>query len=1133
MPSKHLIRITLILILVGLIVLTAFNWQRIGNLALKRSLDLLQKSIGAKLSYATVTGDIFRNPTFNQVSLIFSQGDSIYLPKITFYYNPFSLLRGKLSFNIVLTSPEIYLRTNRAKTVKDTLSPPPQLNFPIITIPNLILTDGKFFLNSELFAENLQTTISFHSTKTVLNAQLQKLSFRLTRTHFELKDAKGIFSFDGEEIKIDTVFLLTEQSQAALSGIVNFIKPNYEIKINHLVLNLKELFSQNGTLAAYGKVNLTKTGVKGRVNFFSHNVILNNLALPDLQANLTLAKSSINYFVQTIDKEIESLQLEGSLNLADFSYQGKLVFQNLTPTRFLAIKLPLTPLNGIIDYSGIKTDTVKIQMKSNFSKSINDSIIFNGILNKNKLTIHQIRLIKGQPCFTLDGILAKNKINLNYNLNNLPLTLLNNLFSLKAKGNINGFGTINGNYDSLAVMTDLNLTEFDIEPIHFRQAWGNFILPNIRRILTKRPVTLKNLIERFNFTIDSLLVTKRLIGNLTLSVQDTSFILSIKNSNSVLRTAGVISFDSKSFQGLIDSFSLTSGQETFQAKAPFRIALIDRQFTLTNLNANLAEGELNLNLSLPTQSLPKINLVLKNIDLSKLPTFFGYSNRFYGRADLTLTTNQNYELSFAVTDFKKPAQAIAFDSLTGVMTITDRAIRINKLSLTRNALNSNLSGIIAYFWETKTRKLQIGKLNLQATLADPGIWVLSFLKEMLEVNSGKVYGTIEIKGEMSNPELSGRVVINNAELSIVATATKVEKVNAELLFDRNRIILSKIGGEVEKGKITASGWTELVGLTAVKALFYDINAWNLPIHPQKEIYAVVSGNLQIAYQSNEPTSLKGEIGVQEALLTIGFGQQAEIKSPSTPNLIYNITVKGDRDIWLRNRNCDIELSIDLNIRKTLNETFYSGNLKTRQGNFYYLDHNFLITEGEIKFDNINELSPNLHLIAERYTRPMKINSNTPERIKIKLQLSGTLKEPIFNFTAEPSVLSQEDIISYLTLNVTPQEISVAEQREIFNKLVSERFLGYFEREIAKKFRNYIKLDYLQFESGLLEGGKTAKVTVGKYIAQNLYATYTHNISGLTQDRFRIEYYLTKSQELIGERDEQGRYRLKYQFKFRY
>lgn len=85
MPSKRQIRFIIILfsvVFVGLVIF--FNLARIGNFAIKRSLGILQKNLGAKLNYATVSGDIFRNPSFNQVSLIFPSGDSVLVKKLVF-----------------------------------------------------------------------------------------------------------------------------------------------------------------------------------------------------------------------------------------------------------------------------------------------------------------------------------------------------------------------------------------------------------------------------------------------------------------------------------------------------------------------------------------------------------------------------------------------------------------------------------------------------------------------------------------------------------------------------------------------------------------------------------------------------------------------------------------------------------------------------------------------------------------------------------------------------------------------------------------------------------------------------------------------------------------------------------------
>jgi hypothetical protein len=220
MPSKRQIRFIIILFAVVFVFLVIFfNLQRIGNFAIKRSLAILQKNLGAKLNYATVTGDIFQNPSFNKVSLIFPSGDSVLAQKVSFYYNPFSLLNGKFLFSdIELKAPEIYWQLTKSKVPKPLVksSEISQSKLPLLTISHLVLTDGKIFINSELRAENIQTAISLRSTEKILKAHLQKLTFRLIKENLQLQDAKGIISFDGAELKIDTISLKTNQSQAVL-----------------------------------------------------------------------------------------------------------------------------------------------------------------------------------------------------------------------------------------------------------------------------------------------------------------------------------------------------------------------------------------------------------------------------------------------------------------------------------------------------------------------------------------------------------------------------------------------------------------------------------------------------------------------------------------------------------------------------------------------------------------------------------------------------------------------------------------------------------------------------------------------------------------------------------------------------
>ncbi len=1126
---------------------TLLNSRIIGNFMINKMLKLLEKNVGIKLSYAKATGDIWRCPNFNQVRIIFPSGDSIRASSISFAYNPIALLSGRWHFNrITISSPEIYWHSIRVNREIQTQSVSgkrlTEYGGPLFTIANFIVTDGKIFLNSELRVANCQTTITANSTRKLFELRLRKFSCRLLKEKLTITEAAGIFSYDGSQLNIDTVSVKTQKSQMAFKGKVNLTNPEYGIQISSLSLDLAELTNAEGKLTAQGKFNISKTYARGKINLVTDGVVIQKISLPNFWGKLTLTDGVVKYILKTVDGRSVSLQADGIVNLFDLSYEGEINFQNLAPTAYFPLSIPQFRLNGVISLNGIRTDTIRLKMKSHLlslketvsSVQAIDSLFLDLVLNKSKVVINQIKLAKVDKEAVINGFWAKNSVNLNYKLSNFPAKIIEEIFNLKLAGTISGFGKIAGGPDSLSAMANLNWQESTIEPISFKKAQLEFNVSNLRRLWSLRPGNWQNINKNLTLAIDTLFVAKKEIGNLVLHLDDTIFNLMLKNTNLSLLTKGTIVFDRNSFWCEIKSLVLTRDGETFQTKAPFRIEQSNQQFKLIDFTCNLAGGELNLDLILRRKSIPNINLVMKNVALGKLQKFlepFKQLELFNGIASLELKTNKEYELNFRLTGINNPGLGINLDSIIGMLTMSQNTIKFNNLCLVRKTFTSTIAGSVNYSFDVKNRKVKLGDLDLKITLVDPGVWVLSFLRGILDIKTGSVYGTIEVKGDVQNPTLNGRAVVNDAELEIVATKSKVTKVNAELILNQNRIVLSKISGQAGRGLVTASGWTELAGLTKIKSLHYEIKGQDLPIHPQKDIFAVVSGDLEIAMRENEPTSLQGNIKVSEALLTIGFGGEAN--GATSSNLTYNISVKGERGIWLRNANCDIELAIDLNLRKTLTEIFYSGNLKSRRGNFYYLDHNFNLTEGIIKFDNINELNPELSLQGEKYTRPLKLNSGASERIKLVLQLTGSLKEPIFNFKSEPPILSQEDIITYLTLNVTTQEISAAEQQAIFNKLVSERFLGYFERELAKRLRNYLKIDYLQFESGLFEGGKTTKVTVGKYIAPNLYTTYTHNVANFSQDIFRIEYYITKSQELVGERDEQGRYRFKYQFKFRY
>ena len=369
-------------------------------------------------------------------------------------------------------------------------------------------------------------------------------------------------------------------------------------------------------------------------------------------------------------------------------------------------------------------------------------------------------------------------------------------------------------------------------------------------------------------------------------------------------------------------------------------------------------------------------------------------------------------------------------------------------------------------------------------------------------------------------------------LWVPSVSTLIERVTAEMTLHRDVIAFEKLSGTAGTGLVIADGFVDLSTDWLVDTLFFRIRSDDATISPMPEVYAVIGGELMLAWAPGRPFSINGTVDVKEALLAFNLGQQATgAGDPGPDSLVYDIHVRGERGIWLRNRVADLELSVDLLLKKTMIGQTYTGRLATRQGNIYYLDRTLRVTRGEIRFDNISELNPGLDILAELPVRTYGGRyDDLPD--KVLLALTGTLEQPEFGFSSEPAGWDENDIVTYLILNVTADDLDAFDNREAIASELGGRLLGYFQNEVSKQVRDWLALDALRFE-GMLAGDEGYKVTVGKYVGHNLYVTYTQNFTGEMQPEFRAEYYLDRRNEIVGERSEDGRYSLRYRFKLRY
>ena len=139
---------------------------------------------------------------------------------------------------------------------------------------------------------------------------------------------------------------------------------------------------------------------------------------------------------------------------------------------------------------------------------------------------------------------------------------------------------------------------------------------------------------------------------------------------------------------------------------------------------------------------------------------------------------------------------------------------------------------------------------------------------------------------------------------------------------------------------------------------------------------------------------------------------------------------------------------------------------------------------------------------------------------------------VFEFFSDPPDYTEQDIITYLNLNLSWRELESLKQGEYVGSVLPNALISWLESDVSRHIRRYTGLDYFRIETPLFEPDSKTKVTVGKYISKDLFITYTYDITSFS-NMFNVEYFIDDKNEIIIKRDDEGEYSLLYQYRIRF
>ncbi len=1112
-------------IVLGAVLLSCFR-QQIARLVADAAVHYVGHLLSVKITYRRFSGNLLRTPRFEDVGVVFGK-DSVKASEITFSYDPLGFLRGSVPISEVeIRNPTVFIHTqSRAGDRERTSKTGWRIGrYPRWYLRRLHLDGGMLFMDNELRLESLALNVRAHSRVDLLKAELRGGRGKFVRENISLQEMHADLIMTADSLVLEQLGGSTSGSNVVGRLSINLSRQELTVVLDSVVIDLAEFVSIPGRIGIKGSGTKGAVRLEAEGNYVIEGLRPANVCLPRIAGKLSLCDKGIVFEAAGADSELGSLEARGTFELKERRYSVEL---KVTGMKLSAIRPSFAPVRMTFDLQarGYGGDSVAFWAGAQVPEVGVETLLVSGRYFRNRFGLKQLELRGGVGRLTVSGEVELGGLGSKIFLLSIPacsvkadsfdLGLIAGLWCIPVAGTLRGILSGAGTVDSFALQGSMRASGVKLFGLGITSALAEVDV-TVNSGLRGRLVLGAEGLKGMGIEADA--------AQFVLLDSDVDF--RIDRPEDRVLVGGNLSLTKNRIECEVRRLEFATREETLTANRPFEFYLDKDSVLVRGVSLRAADGELQFQATVGAR-VRRVEAKGSNFNLRKLQKLLHLPTEVWGTCDFEVSGQDTYHLRTVVNDLEVPSIGMRMKNLTAELAANDSWVEIRDFRFVHVKDTTRVHGSFSY---NPAHGLVPRRVSIQADIADPGSWPMFFLRPTLELVEGKLFARLSWEGDVSEPNLKGRFRVVSGRLKVPALNLVLERTNAEFSVQGKRIELEKLSGTTGAGLVTASGFVDLDVGWLVDSLRFRIRPEGTIVNPLPEVYAVIGGDIAVVWQRGSPLSLEGTFDVAEALLAIGFGQSA-IAGSSTDSVIYDLRIRAERGVWLRNPMADIEMSADLFLRRTMERQMFSGTLKSRQGSIYYLDHTLRVTRGTIGFEGIERLDPTLDIEAELPVRSRsRAGGRAPD--KIILHIAGSLEKPEFKFSAEPQLWDEGQIIAYLGLNVTAADVELMDNTQRATQYLSERLLAYLQTEATKQVRRFVGLDELRFES-VLAGGEGYRVTVGKYVGRNLYVTYTQNLAGVMQPAFSIEYYLDRRNEIVGEKSPAGRYSIRYRYKLRY
>lgn len=402
------------------------------------------------------------------------------------------------------------------------------------------------------------------------------------------------------------------------------------------------------------------------------------------------------------------------------------------------------------------------------------------------------------------------------------------------------------------------------------------------------------------------------------------------------------------------------------------------------------------------------------------------------------------------------------------------------------------------------------ELDLSGTLADPQIHGPLAITggRAYVVALGVTYDPIELRMTLAGPAASIetlRVASGNGTLTgggSAHVAAEGATIDTRLRLDRFPFLANEFGEGVASGSIAITGTTAAPSVDG--ALTTDRFVLRIPeslpgsIRPPDPTVRVVGPAAEIAPAVHPAAATADAAAPAPQLPTPGIYDRATI----------GIKIDIPNNAWIRRSDANIELRGWMAVAKKPSEKLaLTGEINTVRGWYSFQGKTFTIEDGRVTFTG-SDFDPVIELTA----------AHTAGDYTVRVKVGGHLTKPTLTLESDPP-LDQADVLSVLLFGKPTSELSQNESAGLREQAIGVAS-SYVAGQLRQSVADALGVDTLQFESGS-EGLQGSSVSLGKYVAPDVFVSLAHRFARQGVQEIRIEYRVTPRWSIESSSDTLG------------